>query len=164
MSIHKSKGLEFPVVILASSAKKFNLMDVNKPILLHQDLGIGPKYIDETRKIEYPTIIKLAIGEKTVKETLSEEMRILYVALTRAKEKLIITGVSKDFEKEIELKKEKLELRKDKTILPNIIKQYKSYLDWILLVYLKDEEKAKEIIELKIHQKQDLQQYKCFVF
>ena len=157
MSIHKSKGLEFPVVILASSAKKFNLMDVNKPILLHQDLGIGPKYIDETRKIEYPTIIKLAIGEKTVKETLSEEMRILYVALTRAKEKLIITGVSKDFEKEIELKKEKLELRKDKTILPNI-KQYKSYLDWILLVYLKDEEKAKEIIELKIHQKQDLQQ------
>lgn len=111
MSIHKSKGLEFPVVILSSTAKKFNLTDLNEPILLHQDLGLGPKYIDEIRKIEYPTLAKLAIGTKITKETLSEEMRILYVALTRAKEKLIITGVSKDFEKEINLKKEKLALR-----------------------------------------------------
>lgn len=112
MSIHKSKGLEFPVVILSSTAKKFNLTDLNEPILLHQDLGLGPKYIDEVRKIEYPTLAKLAIGAKITKETLSEEMRILYVALTRAKEKLIITGVRKDFEKELASKKEKLELRR----------------------------------------------------
>lgn len=111
MSIHKSKGLEFPVVILSSTAKKFNLTDLNEPILLHQDLGLGPKYIDEKRKIEYPTLAKLAIGAKITKETLSEEMRILYVALTRAKEKLIITGSCKDFEKGIASKKEKLELR-----------------------------------------------------
>lgn len=111
MSIHKSKGLEFPVVILSSTAKKFNLTDLNEPILLHQDLGLGPKYIDEKRKIEYPTLAKLAIGAKITKETLSEEMRILYVALTRAKEKLIITGTCKDFEKGIASKKEKLELR-----------------------------------------------------
>ena len=123
MSIHKSKGLEFPVVILASSAKNFNFMDLNKPILLHHDLGLGPKYIDEVRKIEYPTVIKLAIGEKITKETLSEEMRILYVALTRAKEKLIITGVSKDLEKNMSLKKEQLELRNKKT---NITKYYKA--------------------------------------
>ncbi len=114
MSIHKSKGLEFPVVVLSATAKKFNLMDLNTPILLHQDLGIGPKYIDDVRKIEYPTLPKLAISTKVTKETLSEEMRILYVALTRAKEKLIITGVSKDFEKEIAKKKENLELRSNK--------------------------------------------------
>lgn len=111
MSIHKSKGLEFPVVILASTEKKFNFQDLNEPILLHQDLGIGPKYIDEMRKIEYPTPAKLAIGTKITKETLSEEMRILYVALTRAKEKLIITGISKDFEKDTKKKKETLEIR-----------------------------------------------------
>ena len=115
MSIHKSKGLEFPVVILASTAKKFNLMDLNEPILLHQDLGLGPKYIDAIRKIEYPTLIKYAVGVNIGKETISEEMRILYVALTRAKEKLIITGISKDFEKDKEIKKQKLQLRKRRT-------------------------------------------------
>ncbi len=115
MSIHKSKGLEFPVVILASTAKKFNLMDLNEPILLHQDLGLGPKYIDAIRKIEYPTLIKYAVGVNIGKETISEEMRILYVGLTRAKEKLIITGISKDFEKDKEIKKQKLQLRKRRT-------------------------------------------------
>ena len=157
MSIHKSKGLEFPVVILSATSKKFNLMDLNAPILLHQDLGIGPKYIDEVRKIEYPTLQKLAISAKVTKETLSEEMRILYVALTRAKEKLIITGVRKDFEKEIAKKKERLALGETKEIPPNLVKQYKSYLDWLELVYWKDEEKAKTMIELEVHEKQELQ-------
>jgi ATP-dependent helicase/nuclease subunit A len=112
MSIHKSKGLEFPVVILANSEKNFNLQDLNEPILIHQELGIGAKYIDEKRKIEYPTLIKTAIGTKINQETVSEEMRILYVALTRAKEKLIITGICKDFEKSIKKKKEELKLRR----------------------------------------------------
>lgn len=156
MSIHKSKGLEFPVVILSATSKKFNFMDLNAPILLHQELGIGPKMIDEVRKIEYPTFAKLAIGAKVTKETLSEEMRILYVALTRAKEKLIITGVSKDFEKEIAKKKERLGFGETNKILPNVIKQYKSYLDWLELVYYKDEEKANHMIELKVHEKQEI--------
>lgn len=112
MSIHKSKGLEFPVVILASTAKKFNLQDLNEQIIIHQDLGIGVKYIDEKRKIEYPTLAKQAISLSVTKETLSEEMRILYVALTRAKEKLIIIGISKDLEKDINKKKELLKMRK----------------------------------------------------
>ena len=112
MSIHKSKGLEFPVVILASTTKKFNLQDLNEQIIIHQDLGIGVKYIDEKRKIEYPTLAKQAISLSVTKETLSEEMRILYVALTRAKEKLIITGISKDLEKDINKKKELLKMRK----------------------------------------------------
>jgi ATP-dependent helicase/nuclease subunit A len=158
MSIHKSKGLEFPVVILASTEKQFNLQDLNEPILIHQDLGIGTKYIDEIRKIEYPTLIKTAIATQINKETLSEEMRILYVALTRAKEKLIITGVNKDITKSIKKKKEELKIGEFNKINPNIIKRYKSYLDWLLLVYLKDEEKAKSIVDLNIYEKKDLLQ------
>lgn len=106
MSIHKSKGLEFPVVILASTGKKFNTRDLNEPILLHQELGIGPKLMDAKHKIEYPTLAKVAIGNKVLEETISEEMRILYVALTRAKEKLIIVGKEKDLEKSFQKKQE----------------------------------------------------------
>ena len=99
MSIHKSKGLEFPVVILAETGKKFNFMGLNKKILLHKDLGIGPQYIDEERHIEFKTLAKTAINIAIKNEMIAEEMRILYVALTRAKEKLIITAVQKDYYK-----------------------------------------------------------------
>lgn len=96
MSIHKSKGLEFPVVILSGCGKKFNLQDMNKSILLHQELGFGPDFVDHRRRISYPSLPKQAIREKIKIETLSEEMRILYVAMTRAREKLIITGGVRD--------------------------------------------------------------------
>lgn len=96
MSIHKSKGLEFPVVILAACGKKFNLQDMNKSILLHQELGFGPDVSDYRRRLSWPSAAKQAIREKIRTETLSEEMRILYVALTRAREKLIITGTVND--------------------------------------------------------------------
>lgn len=99
MSIHKSKGLEFPVVILAGCGKKFNLQDMNKSILLHQELGFGPDVVDHRKRLSYPSVPKLAIREKIKTETLSEEMRILYVALTRAREKLIISGTVTDVAK-----------------------------------------------------------------
>lgn len=102
LSIHKSKGLEFPVVFLASTGKQFNLMDLNQNLLLHQDLGIGVKYIDYEKQVQYDTLSKIALRSKTLTENLAEEMRILYVALTRAKEKLIITGIKKDYEKQKE--------------------------------------------------------------
>lgn len=156
MSIHKSKGLEFPVVFVCGTGKKFNLMDLNDNILLHQDIGIGPKYIDYERKIEYNTLAKVAIGYKSKLETISEEMRILYVALTRAKEKIFITGVSKDFEKDIKKKKDLLDIYNGKNINANILKNYKSYLDWLELVYLKNETKAKDVIDLKVYQKDEL--------
>ena len=110
MSIHKSKGLEFPVVFLSSTGKKFNMRDLNSPILVHQDIGLGPQYIDSERKIEYSTLAKEAIRIVSKKETISEEMRVLYVALTRAKEKLVITGVSKDIEKAFMDKSNMLEM------------------------------------------------------
>ena len=100
MSIHKSKGLEFPIVFLCGTGKKFNMQDLSKNILLHQDVGIGPEYINCDRRIAYPSLAKLAIREKSKQETIAEEMRILYVALTRAKEKLIITGLTRDMEKQ----------------------------------------------------------------
>lgn len=155
MSIHKSKGLEFPVVFLSSTGKKINMQDLNDNILLHQDIGLGPKYIDYQRRIEYNTLAKVAIAQKISIETISEEMRILYVALTRAKEKLIITGLSKDFEKDYKIKEEILEMYEEKAINPSILKSYKSYLDWIELVYLKNKKLSKNIIDLKVLAKED---------
>ena len=97
MSIHKSKGLEFPVVFLCRSDKNINMRSLNENILLDQDLGIGPKYINYERKIEYNTAAREAVRLKSKNESISEEMRILYVALTRAKEKLIIVGIQNDY-------------------------------------------------------------------
>ncbi|NLU53046.1 MAG: helicase-exonuclease AddAB subunit AddA [Clostridiaceae bacterium] len=101
ISIHKSKGLEFPVVFVSGCGKKFNLQDLNKSILLHQDLGFGPDVVDSSLRFSYASAAKQAIKEKIRKETLSEEMRILYVALTRAREKLIITGATSDLTKTV---------------------------------------------------------------
>ena len=139
MSIHKSKGLEFPLVFLCNSNKKFNVQDLNNPILLHQDIGLGANYIDSDKKIQYTTAAKEAIKIKSKEEIVSEEMRILYVALTRAKERLIITGVANDVEKELKTKEELLNLySQEEKININLLKKYKSYLDWIELVYLKN--------------------------
>lgn len=130
MSIHKSKGLEFPVVILAGCGKKFNLQDMNRNILLHQQLGFGPDVVDYRRRIAYPSIPKLAIREKLRMETMSEEMRILYVALTRAKEKLIITGTIKDIPKALNKWSKCSKDEDDKLPAYQMIKA-NHYLDWI---------------------------------
>ena len=160
MSIHKSKGLEFPIVFLSGTGKGFNLRDLNEPILLHQDIGFGVKFIDEERKIEYNTLAKEAIKIKSHEETLSEEMRILYVALTRAKEKLIITGLSKDLNKSLKQKEELLEMYTIENSLNKInsklIKKYKTYLDWIELVYLFNKKNIEEIVNLNIYNKNEI--------
>ena len=140
MSIHKSKGLEFPLVFLCGSNKQFNMQDLNMPIMLHQDIGIGVNYIDSEKKIQYSTLSKEAIKNISKDELLSEEMRVLYVALTRAKERLIITGVSKNVEEDLKEKEEILELYNEEKINKHILKKYKSYLDWIELVALKNKE------------------------
>lgn len=159
MSIHKSKGLEFPIVFLSGTSKKINLQDLNNELLLHQKLGIGPQYINYDKKIEYSTSAKDAIKIVIKDETISEEMRILYVALTRAKEKLIITGTVKDLDKNITKKRELLKIygeNKEK-INPILLKKYISYLDWILLVYLKKD--LNKIITLNTYKKEDIIKY-----
>ncbi len=157
MSIHKSKGLEFPVVFLSSTGKKFNMQDLNKKVLLHQDIGLGPTYTNYEKKIEYPTLAKEAIKIVSKKEILAEEMRVLYVALTRAKEKLVITGIEKDVNDSIDSKQKELEIYKDSTenkMNPSLVVKYKSYIDWIELVYLKN--KDKDIMKFNIINKKDI--------
>ena len=152
MSIHKSKGLEFPVVFLVNSNKQFNEQDIrNNPVLLHQDIGIGAKYIDYNAQIKYDTLTREAVKDIVTKENISEEMRILYVALTRAKEKLIITGVLNDFQKHIEDIEKQVNIypRENEKINPILVKKYKTYLDWLLLVYLYENKNTNKLIELK---------------
>lgn len=142
MSVHKSKGLEFPIVFLSGAGKQFNMQDLNEQILLDQDMGFGPKYINFERKIEYNTIAKEAIKIKSKTELLSEEMRLLYVALTRAKEKIIITGVEKDLQKVLENKQKELDMYDGAQKIPlNLVKKSKTYLDWLEYVYLFNKEK-----------------------
>lgn len=136
MSIHKSKGLEFPVVILAGCGKNFNMMDLNKPILFHEELGFGPDYIDTIKRISYSTLAKQSIRRKIKLETLSEEMRILYVAFTRAKEKLIITGSVPNIEKAVQ-KWCYSTMNSVEKIAPFETIKAKTYLDWIGIAMVK---------------------------
>ena len=92
MSIHKSKGLEYPVVFIAGLGRNFNRRDLYQPVLLHKDLGLGLQYVDPELRITYPTVAKTALRHKLKMEALAEELRVLYVAMTRAKEKLILVG------------------------------------------------------------------------
>ena len=171
MSIHKSKGLEFPVVFLVNTNKQFNEQDIRKnPVLLHQELGIGAKYINYNAQVQYDTLTREAIKNVVRNENISEEMRILYVALTRAKEKLIITGISNDYQKQLEdIEQQKnIYARKDGKINPILVKKYKSYLDWILLVYLYEQSNTEDLLELNRvepssvleNKKQDIEQEK----
>ena len=158
MSIHKSKGLEFPVVFLSGTGKQFNLTDLNKNLILQQELGIGVKYIDYEKQIQYDTLSKSAIREKVYQETLSEEMRILYVALTRAKEKLFITGITKNHEKQLKELQNQVERyeKQDGKINSILVKKQIKFIDWILLVYLYEEKQLKDVAELTICNKQEI--------
>lgn len=130
MSIHKSKGLEFPIVIVAGCGKKFNMQDLNSSILLHQELGFGPDMVDLDKRTITPSLPKMAIRQKLRLETLSEEMRILYVAFTRAREKLIITGCVKDIKKKCAAWCSIAAADDDKLPSYNMM-QALTYLDWI---------------------------------
>ena len=99
MSIHKSKGLEFPIVLLADVSHKFNMMDADKNIIWHESLGIAADFIDTSIRVRYPVLTRSIISEVAKREAISEEMRLLYVALTRAREKIIIISSFKQSDK-----------------------------------------------------------------
>lgn len=130
MSIHKSKGLEFPIVIIAGAGKNFNFTDMNKPILFNEELGFGPDYVDSKKRIKHPTIMKQILKGKLKIETLSEEMRILYVAFTRAKEKLIITGMVNNVVKTCRRWCEE-SIVDEKKVPEYALIDAKNFLDWI---------------------------------
>ena len=157
MSIHKSKGLEFPIVFLSNINKQFNIQDLNEKILIHQDLGFGPEYINYERKLKYSTLAKEAIRLKAKNEMLSEEMRLLYVALTRAREKIIITGTNKNLQKDLKDKKNLLESSDNNAkINVSIVKRAKSFMDWIELAVLKNSDSNK-LINMYTYKKNELE-------
>ncbi|MCQ2009424.1 helicase-exonuclease AddAB subunit AddA [Sporolactobacillus sp. STSJ-5] len=131
MTIHKSKGLEFPVVFVAGMNKRFNMRDTAEPALLHKDLGFGTKWINPDMRTSVPTLPYLAIKERMKADATAEELRILYVAVTRAKEKLILIGTVKDAKKQIEKFRPVLQTRE--WLLPEDARASAvTFFDWIL--------------------------------
>jgi ATP-dependent helicase/nuclease subunit A len=126
MTIHKSKGLEFPVVFLAGANKAFNLKDAQGNMLLHKDHGMGLKYVDPWRRTTSKSVPQVVIKQRILEENLSEEMRVLYVALTRAVDRLIVTG----FTKNIDSLEKKWGIGDD---LFNL-KRARTYLDWMMMI------------------------------
>ncbi|SEF49405.1 helicase-exonuclease AddAB subunit AddA [Paenibacillus sp. UNC499MF] len=130
MSIHKSKGLEFPVVFVAGLGKMFNQRDLLDPFLIHKELGFGPRFVDTELRVGYPTLPQLAIRRRMRIETLAEELRVLYVALTRAREKLFLLGTVRSLDKQLQGWGRHLE--KNGWALPDDeVARARSYMDWL---------------------------------
>ena len=156
MSIHKSKGLEFPIVILAGAHKSINFMDATAPVLVDQNLGIAVDYVDLKRRTKTPTIIKGAMARRIVRESISEEERLLYVAMTRAREKLIITGVVKDADKTLDKYRGRAEqLAADGMLSFADSENIKNYLDMIMPVCLMDSDKLKGSFKVMVDAGED---------
>ena len=133
MSIHKSKGLEFPVVFVCGLSREFNRESSRAQVLCDQELGIGLSYVDEKIRVRYPTVAKRAIAEKTVSDSLSEEMRVLYVALTRARDRLIMTYASKTLDKDLR----DIALRMDLSPMELMTRDVVCPGEWVLMTALK---------------------------
>lgn len=154
MSIHHSKGLQFKVIFLSQLHKTFNKMDSKAKMLMDSELGLAADYLDLETRIKYPSLHKIAIKEKGERESLGEELRVLYVAMTRAEEKLILTGVCKNEEDLIKKfpVQERLSLED--------IRGASSYLAWILMAYSRSffESTKTEEIALRFISKEDLEE------
>lgn len=157
MSIHKSKGLEFPVVIVGELSKPFNFMDLRQKLLIHADDYLGPDCVEVETRRSGSTWMKNLIQKKLKEETLGEELRVLYVAMTRAKEKLILIGTIDDYEKKqkqvsyIRYQWEKQggeQLRLARSIRTRAT----CYLDWLLSALVVPQ----DVIEVKVIEEQEL--------
>ena len=136
MTIHRSKGLEFPIVILADLNKAFNTIDLRNPVLVHPRLGLGPQFIDLQRHICYPTIARDAVSACMSREMRAEEMRLLYVAMTRAKEKLIMVASMQGAAKKLG----DLAAVSALPVPPETVDGAKTMAEWILLPLLQRRE------------------------
>jgi len=136
MSIHRAKGLEFPVVVLSDLGRRFNLRDQREDFLLHGELGLAPLYVDPEMGVKYPTLPYLALAHRLKLESLSEELRILYVALTRAREKLLLVGCDRDPDRLI--KRCSLALLQEERELPlSLLIKAQSPLEWLVMALLR---------------------------
>lgn len=130
MTIHSSKGLEFPIVFMAGMARNFNMTDIRKPYMLDKEHGFASKYVDAKKRISYPSLPQIAFKQKKKMEMLAEEMRVLYVAMTRAKEKLYMTATLKDAAKQMEKWKD-VSVQKEWLLKDYQRASAMSYIDWI---------------------------------
>ena len=138
MSIHRSKGLEFPIVILADLSKDFNRQDLQTPVLVHPRLGLGPMLVDLDRRMKYPTLARRAVESALSREARSEEMRVLYVGMTRAKEKLILAASMKNAAKRLG----DLTALSALPVPPETVDGARSMAEWVLLPLLRRPEAA----------------------
>jgi len=138
MSIHKSKGLEFPIVFVVGMSKQFNMQDTKQSIVVHPELGVGMDAVDAVLRIKSPTLLKKAIQQKVQRESKAEELRVLYVAMTRAKEKLILTGASADLGKEL-LHLASIAHREKRELPYYSLTKANKYMDWVLPALLRNQ-------------------------
>lgn len=131
-SIHKSKGLEFPIVIVGGIASGFNNSDSRPAMIFHDQMGIATDYVDLEQRVKYPTLMRKAFQRRLKMDNLGEELRILYVALTRAKEKLVLIGCDRYLESRLE-KWQSAGLWKPTALPVTMISSAANYLDWILM-------------------------------
>ena len=131
-TIHKSKGLEYPIVFVAGLGKAFNRQDSRSRILIHPDLGLAADYVDAKNRLRAATLKKRVVAAQLTRDSLGEELRILYVAMTRAKEKLILSGTDKSLAKKLE-KQALLAGIPGEPLPSSQVAAAGSYLDWLLL-------------------------------
>ncbi|MEY8422552.1 helicase-exonuclease AddAB subunit AddA [Lachnospiraceae bacterium 38-14] len=173
MTIHKSKGLEFPVVFVSGTGKKFNRQDARSTLVVHPELGAAVDYINPFTRVKGGSLYKKAVAKQLDLENLGEELRVLYVALTRAEEKLIITGIRKDAKKEIEKIKLKQEIKLNEKEPLSFLERAGAdcYLDWILPVLSGQVKYPMEVwgtqqlvmdeIEKQVHKTQGMEELFC---
>ena len=135
ISIHRSKGLEYPVVFLCDTERQFNTRERSGTVLVHPELGLGPRVVDLENRVRYPSLARLAIAKRQEREDKSEEMRLLYVALTRAKERLFVVGACKNAQKARDNAESMAA-----ALSPETLMGASSYLTWLLAACLADGE------------------------
>ncbi len=137
-TIHRSKGLEFPIVFVAGMGKSFNLMDTNQTVIFHEKMGIASDFIDPLTRIQYPTLFKRYLSQRMRMESKAEELRVLYVAMTRAKEKLILVGtdkISKTMQKKLAIAQN----FSSRQFPGWYVSQASSYWEWIFMALARDQ-------------------------
>lgn len=150
MSIHKSKGLEFPIVFTAGMGKRFNTQDVTGSILIHPEWGVGIDAVDLERRTKIPTILKKIIQREMMLENLGEELRVLYVAMTRAKEKLILTGTLPHAEEVLDgITRQNQISGKGGPLSYALLSGARTYLDWLLPAVCMEDAPVRILVETR---------------
>ena len=160
MTIHKSKGLEFPVVVIADMWKEFNEKELTKDVLVHKELGLGLSYVDPELMVKYPTFAKMAVKAQMKRDIRAEELRVLYVAMTRAREKLIMVGrISKNHRLGPEGERWCEYVGENNKVLPeHSLLAVNSFMDWVATAVVHHQDGAPIVKYVNRVRKLDIEQ------